>query len=69
MLTIGSHELAPAYHHVHNQVVSQWETENTLAKKQNKNVLKGMIEVKETQREADKSMNIPKTTVLYTLSE
>ena len=28
-----------------------------------------MIEVKETQREADKSMNIPKTTVLYTLSE
>lgn len=69
MLTIGSHELAPVYHHVHNQVVSHWETENTLAKKQNKNVLKGMIEVKETQREADKSMNIPKTTVLYTLSE
>ena len=40
-----------------NYLVSQEETESTLRGKSEENLLKGMIEVKETQREADGCVN------------
>lgn len=51
------YELAPTYHHIYNEIVSQEETESTLRGKSEENLLKGMIEVKETQREADGCVN------------